>query len=196
MLKWVLWLCVIIAVFSMVVSDRPVSLGPGVKAADPPVQSAPELNTPFVHKGCKLIPLANYSIKAKVLSRKNYRGPGSKVCPVDFALGWGNMSDETILKDFDISQSGRFFYWSTKNFPIPKKEVISSSANVHLIPASDVIESILGSIKTGQIVYLEGKLVELKSNDGWNAVSSLTRKDSGAGACEVMFVEIAFQSDL
>ena len=102
------------------------------------------------------------------------------------------MSDESVLKEIDISQSGRFFYWSTRNFPIPRGEIISSSANVHLIPGSDSVESKLSEVKTGQIVYLEGKLVKVKSTDGWNAESSLSRTDTGAGACEVIFVEVAF----
>lgn len=196
MSKWILWICGFGIAFSFMVADRPVTLGPGIKAPDLPEQNSLASQTPFIHKGCELTPLATYSIKAKVLSRKKYRGAGSKVCPLDFALGWGKMSDEEILKSFDIRQSGRFFYWSASQLPIPKKEIVSSCANVHLIPASDSVESVLKSIKTGQVVYLEGQLVKVKSDDGWHAVSSLTRDDSGAGACEVLYVEIAFPSDL
>ena len=37
----------------------------------------------------------------------------SDLAPVDLALGWGRMSDEAILKDIQISQSGRFYFWHT-----------------------------------------------------------------------------------
>lgn len=196
MFKWVLAICGIGIGFSLISPDRSVSLGPGVMAPQVPVQRTTSSKVPFVHNGSEITPLADYSIEAKVLSRKNYRGRGSKVCPIDFALGWGKMSDESILAHFDISQSGRFYRWSTSQYPIPRGEIIASSANVHLVPANEGIKSILDSIKTGQIVYLEGKLVKVRSDDGWEAVSSLTREDSGGGACEVMYVEIAFQTNL
>ena len=52
-----------------------------------------------------MIPLADYSLTAKILSRKNYRsGREGELSPVDFALGWGNMSDEQIVSQFDVSQ--------------------------------------------------------------------------------------------
>ena len=37
-------------------------------------------------------------------------------------------------------------------------------------------------------VRIDGWLVEAKAGDGWHWRSSLTRKDTGAGACEVIFV--------
>jgi hypothetical protein len=38
-------------------------------------------------------------------------------------------------------------------------------------------------------VRLSGYLVEVLGDDGWRWVSSLTREDTGTGACEVIWVE-------
>lgn len=192
MQKIIIWLCVVGVGYALLAPAGSVSLGPGVKAPDQPIQTAVSSRTPFTHKGSELIPMADYSIRAKVLSRKKYRGAGSEVCPLDLALGWGNMSDEAVLEKIEISQSGRFYYWYAKQLPIPRSEITANSANVHIIPASDSVASILNNVKQGQIVTLGGKLVEVKTPEGWGAVSSLTRTDSGHGACEVMYVETAF----
>jgi hypothetical protein len=58
-----------------------------------------------------------------------------------------------------------------------------------MIPANNQIEAQLKSARVGQIVAFKGQLVEVKANDGWHWKSSLTRNDTGAGACELVFVE-------
>ena len=73
--------------------------------------------------------------------------------------------------------------------PIPTDEIVRSSANMHLIPASDAVRTALARVRTGQIVRFEGELIEATEPSGWRWRSSLTREDSGAGACEVVWVE-------
>ena len=104
MLKWALFLCILLAFLSLLFSGGgSVKLGPGVKAPDDPVQKKISRGVPFSHGGCELTPLAGYSLRAKILSRRDYkRGVGSQLYPFDFALGWGNMSDESVLSDIEI----------------------------------------------------------------------------------------------
>jgi hypothetical protein len=59
---------------------------------------------------------------------------------------------------------------------------------MHMIGATDVIERKLKSVRAGQIVKLSGYLVEARGADGWIWRSSLTRDDTGAGACELVWV--------
>ena len=40
-----------------------------------------------------------------------------------------------------------------------------------------------------QVITLHGYLVEVRANDGWHWRSSLTRNDTGNGACELVWVE-------
>jgi hypothetical protein len=167
-----------------------VILGPGVMVEEEPYQAS--ISSPASHRIDDYIitEFAEFSIKAKVLSRENYYlGREADLSPVDLTLGWGNMSDESILDNIEISQSGRFYRWQVKSFPIPQREIESSSANMHLIPANEAVASDIKKIRKGDIIELSGSLVNVSStSDGWHWWSSQTRYDTGNGACELIWV--------
>lgn len=140
--------------------------------------------------GYKITPLESFEIEARVLATEHYSlGREADLSPVDLALGWGKMSDEAILKDIKISQSNRFYYWRVEEFPIPRREIETHSANMHMIPADESIEKTLKAVKSGQVVKLSGDLVQVNANDGWHWKSSLTREDTGNGSCELVYVK-------
>jgi hypothetical protein len=58
-----------------------------------------------------------------------------------------------------------------------------------LIPASKQIAKQLKAIDQDDLIYLKGQLVEVTAADGWTWRSSLSREDTGNGACELMLVE-------
>ena len=100
------------------------------------------------------------------------------------------MSDNRVLADFDISQSVRFYSWRPRGpLPIARESVISHSANTHVIPADARIRAQLQALRVGDVVRLTGILVDGKRDDGAWIHTSLTRLDSGPGACEVMLVQ-------
>jgi hypothetical protein len=169
--------------------DR-VELGPGVRAPDTPEQLAPETPDSFDLKGYRITPLADFRVRAKVLSRETYSlGREAELSPLDLALGWGRMSDEAVLQQIDISQSGRWYRWRTPKYPIPRREIETHSANMHMIPADDYVEDALDDVREGQVIELSGQLVAARAEDGWHWTSSLTREDTGARSCELVFVE-------
>lgn len=169
-------------------SDRPVKVAPGVTVAAEPRQND-AASAEFVHKGYTIAPLQTFDIEARVLGVKSYRtGREADLSPVDLALGWGRMSDSAVLEQVSISQGNRFYFWRVKEFPIPREEIERSSANMHMIPADSGIERRLDQVREGQRVRIQGWLVEARGHDGWRWRSSLTRNDTGAGACEVIFV--------
>jgi hypothetical protein len=171
-------------------SERPVNHGPGVVAPNPPRQENLNDGKPFYHKGYMITPLAEFELEARVLSRENYYLDSSAILsPVDLALGWGPMSDESVLAEIEISQSGRFYYWRTEQFPIPRRHIELNSSNMHLIPATPAIEERIKDVKSGQIVRLSGYLIEAQGPKNWRWRSSLTREDTGDGACEVIWIE-------
>lgn len=137
-----------------------------------------------------LKPLAGFSIEARVLGREDYRmGREADYSPTDLALGWGRMTDDAVISRLDISQGGRWYRYSWRDAPpIPVDEIVRSSANMHMIPADDAVAAALRRIERGQRVRIDGWLVEVNANDGWRWRSSLTREDSGGGACEVVYV--------
>jgi hypothetical protein len=170
-------------------SHQPISHGNGIIAGQQPTQVSTN-STNFDFNGYKITPLEAFEIEARVLAAEQYSlGREADLSPVDLALGWGKMSDETILKDIKISQSNRFYYWRVDEFPIPRREIETQSANMHMIPADAQIEKVLKSIRPGQIVKLSGDLVQVNASDGWHWKSSLTREDTGMGACEIIYVK-------
>jgi hypothetical protein len=57
------------------------------------------------------------------------------------------------------------------------------------VPANDDVKEKLLRVKKGEIVQLKGYLINVRHEDGWTWRSSLTRDDTGAGSCELMWVE-------
>lgn len=144
---------------------------------------------PIKKNGYMLTPLAEFQAEARVLSAHHYNGDReSDLVPVDLALGWKHMSEDAVLQKIEIHQDGRFYFWKTNAFPISRAEIETQSTNMHLIPADSIIEETLKSIKTGERVKFSGYLVEARGKDNWHWRSSLTRKDTGAGACELVYV--------
>lgn len=158
---------------------------------DGTVQSdAPGGMSPFALKNATAKPLAGFSVAARVLARKEYGSDReADFAPLDLALGWNRMRDDAVLSQLDISQSRRFYrYRWSRDPPIPPDEIVRSSANMHLIPANAAIADALDEVDADDRVRIDGWLVQIEATDGWRWRSSLTREDSGAGACEVIYV--------
>ena len=151
---------------------------------------APGGMTPFALKNATAKPLAGFSVAARVLGRKEYGSDReADFAPLDLALGWNRMRDDAVLSQLDISQSGRFYrYRWSRDPPIPPDEIVRSSANMHLVPANEAIADALEAVDADDRVRIDGWLVQIEAADGWRWRSSLTREDSGAGACEVIYV--------
>ena len=187
-----LWIVVLACVYGAWQSwqRRELHHAPGVLVAEEPEQEALDDAPRFEHERYTIRPLATFRLRARVLSREDYRLDAmSDLVPTDLALGWGAMSNSAVLERIDISQSGRFYFWHVQQFPIPEREIVSHSANMHLIPADAGVARVLSEVRKGQVIALAGELVEVTRPDGWRIRSSLTRDDSGAGACEVIWVQ-------
>lgn len=171
--------------------QRELERAPGVLAPREPKQV--ELDgSRIIRKGdYELTALASYDIEARLLRRESYHADASApLSPLDFALGWGPMSDSAVLARLDITQGNRFYYYHWDNGPpIPAQTIAETSANTHLIPATDSVFAKLDTVRPGQVVHLRGYLVSVRGPKDFTWRSSLTRADSGAGACEVFYVE-------
>jgi hypothetical protein len=134
---------------------------------------------------------ASYQITARILGRERYHFDAlSDLIPEDLALGWGPMSDNRTLRNIDISQSNRFYYWRVPpQSPLSKDSIIAHSANTHVIPQNAMVARQLSRLHPGQVVTLSGELVDAVRDDGRWIKTSMVRTDTGAGACEVMLVD-------
>jgi hypothetical protein len=170
--------------------SRPAHPPDGTLAPLDPVQTDAEGADAIVLGHWKLTPRARYDITARVLGREDYGYDRlAELVPEDLALGWGPMSDNRVLAAFTITQSARFYTWHAATLPIPVQDVIEHSANTHVIPADATVRKQLAHVRPGQVVHLSGLLVDGTRDDGAWIRTSLTRSDTGAGACEVMLVE-------
>lgn len=165
---------------------------PGVLAPAEPQQAIIRNGRPWEKGGRLIVPLAEFQVKARVLSRERYRfDPQSDLSPLDLALGWGVMSDQRMIDNVDIAQSSRFYVMAPKqcSTALPWPLLMRSSANMHMIPADDDIKERLLNVRVGSIVQLKGVLVGVQMGGRWVWVSSLSRTDTGNGACEIVWVK-------
>lgn len=164
---------------------------PALAGDDGPVQSAtPAGLAPFALQDAAARPLAGFSVAARVLSREDYRHDREAAyAPIDLALGWGRMREDAVLAGLAITQGGRWYRyrWEAQP-PLPPDEIARSSANMHMIPASPTVAAALEDIEAGDAVRIDGWLVQVEARDGWRWRSSLTREDTGGGACELVYV--------
>lgn len=167
-----------------------ISRPPGVLAPEAPVQRELHASDARGKDGFRILPLASFEIRARVIARQRYRlGRAADLSPIDLVLGWGAMSDSKVLNEISFSQGGRAYTWMTTVFPVPRRVIETHSANMHMIPANRDIERRLKSIRAGNMVHINGYLVQVTAPEGWRWTSSLTRDDTGGGACELILVE-------
>lgn len=170
--------------------NEPVTHPPGVLAPAAPLQvqiqpSRLELGEYLVTKK------ARFDIRARILGIEPYHlGREADLSPLDLALGWGVMSDQSVLDRIRITQSGRWYYTRYEfPAPLPDREIIRNSGNMHMIPAEKWIEKELKKLRRGDLVRLQGYLVDVDADSGWRWRTSLTREDTGGGSCEILYVD-------
>ena len=170
----------------------PITYPAGVLIAAEPQQTAitPE-DSAFDEGKFHFQPLAHFALDARVLHQKIYRyDRAAALVPVDLAVGWGPMSDQAVLDQLEISQSARFFWYQyQRKPPIPLGEIVSHATNLHLIPSSKAVAAECRSLRAGELIHLSGLLVEATGPEIGTWRSSLSRTDTGNGACELVWVE-------
>ncbi len=118
------------------------------------------------------------------------------VMPLDLALIWGPVADPTVLRHLKFHLSERYVsYWYDATTPSAVVGRLPSHiANNHLIPATEDVARTLDRVRIGDLVTLQGKLVDVEIRDARGQVAarmrtSMTRDDVGSGACEIVWVE-------
>lgn len=170
--------------------EKTITYPAGITAPDQPDQINITESNVWSKDGFNFKALAEYKLKARVLSRNNFStGKESEISPFDLALGWGSMSDQKIIDEIDISQSNRWYHWNAEVLPIPSREISLNSANVHIIPKDEIVEEKFDNVYKGSLIEMKGFLVEITTTDGWRWKSSMKRDDTGGGSCELFWVE-------
>jgi hypothetical protein len=133
--------------------------------------------------------LENFAGQFRILGRKDYNNDReAQFSPVDFAVSEGVLASNYYYPLIGVQQSNRYLTWRMSKLPIAPKQAMQLVSNIHIIPANPRIAAKLKQVKQGDLVQLDGELVEVNDN-GWKWTSSLSRNDVGDGACELLRVQ-------
>jgi len=171
---------------------EPVIVYPdGILVQNEPLQENITPPYEFSAKNYKITVLAEFVMEGKALSKERYRlGTLADLVPYDFAMGLKEMSDESNLREIAISQEGRWYYWTVnENSKLDYNQIGYNSANMHMSPVGDEVRNRLDEVRRGDIISLSGKLINITDDKGRIWKSSLSRTDTGAGACEIILVD-------
>ncbi len=158
-----------------------------------------------------LMPLADYSITARVLEKNTFfymQWDIDNVSLVDYGFAWGDMAKKEyfnkIYSNSNQTVTARRLVFRLKDkyrHTADKKfydYLFVHASHTHTIPANRNVKKALSALQRGQIVKLEGYLVDVyDSNYRRFALTSLSLSDinessrghdQGGGACEVMYV--------
>lgn len=180
---------IILAGLYFIFRTKEIKQPPGILVSSIPTQESLSQKKVWEKNDFIYTAVAKYKINLKVLSIRYYGSDEmSEFSPLDIAAGWRQMSDQSIVDRINIKQQHRWYVWSTKFFPIPRKDIEESSSNIHIIPANENIEEIFDEVIRGNIISMEGYLVNIKSKESKrNWKTSTRRDDTGSGACEILW---------
>ena len=135
-----------------------------------------------------LVIKAEYDIRGVVKGKKKYSDYSSQVSKYDIILVWGDLNKEKHDQHIKYSQSGRWYRYTYNQERIEGNFIGKQSANIHLISENEEIAKKIKKIKKNDYVRIKGNLVDVDFGDGtWE--TSMTRGDTGNGACEILFVK-------
>ncbi|MCU0988071.1 MAG: hypothetical protein MUE63_00385 [Xanthomonadales bacterium] len=171
--------------------QRAITHPPGVLVPEYPRQETAEQPRTLDIDGYRLTPRARFEIRARVLSREDYFwGNEADLSPIDLALGWGAMSDQAVLDRIEISQGSRWYFTRYAGpAPLPDRDIIRHSGNMHIVPADPQVLRQLKKIRRGDIVRATGYLVDIDHPSGFRWRTSLSREDTGGGSCEIFYLQ-------
>lgn len=137
---------------------------------------------------------AEYELWGLIVSHNNISGvadiyhDADSLDTKDICVVWGaSLARGDYLKARFSSGAWTCYYEYPEDAPLDAREV----ANNHLITDSDSLRRAINGLRRGDQVHIRGRLVGYRDTafpDFWRN-SSLTRADTGNGACEVVFVE-------
>ncbi len=149
----------------------------------------------FEHLGARfrVTPLAEYEMWGLVVSHNDINSfadiyhDENSVDVKDLCTIWGSNVETNDFRKVQFKSDCyvcRFRYRSGTKFNH------AELANTHLLSSDPEVLRGIGAVRKADQIRLKGVLVNYRAEGTtWERKSSLTRKDTGMGACEVMFVE-------
>lgn len=181
--------------------ERPVAHAPGMLAADTPQLVLGSNRPPWQDAhGYRYTPRAHFDARVVVLARANYHvGEFATFSPTDLAIAWGPLSDRSIYEQFRFDErgtplSGRFVFPEIRSgsdmAKLPFEQVneflVRHLTHVHTIPSDATVAKVLAGIRPGQLIHMQGVLVDTVAPSHDQYRTSLQLFDH---ECEIMVVD-------
>lgn len=137
----------------------------------------------------KVSVLKPFSGEFRILGSKEYTDDAqARFSPIDYAVTRGMFTEPEIARQISINQYDRFLNWKMARPPIAPKQATELVSNMHIIPANPEIAKVIKQVKRGDLVRIEGELVQVNAKDlVWT--SALDWKGIGDGACKLIRVD-------
>jgi hypothetical protein len=160
-----------------------------------------EHSFPFTYydKTYRIQPLAEYEISGLIVTHNNISSitdayhTSKSVDFRDVCVVWGSNVGSGAFQRFKFWSEPWTCYFQTKpgheSASLNEREI----SNNHLLTNDSAIRKLINSVSIGDQIRLKGKLISYWP-EGYSELerrSSMTRSDTGNGACEVMWVEEA-----
>lgn len=112
---------------------------------------------------------------------------------VDLCVVWGDNIQQDAYRAMSYSHDQWTCWYQTSSSEAMAAFDTSAISNNHLITDNPAIVAALRSARVGDQVHVQGYLADYttfkRGSSALQRVSSTVRQDSGAGACEVVYVE-------
>ncbi len=197
LLFWILLLGLAVSYFQRDDLPPPEELRP--ELSRPPVQEPVE-EEPFTARAAghtyTIEPLYSYELTGLVVSAHDadswfdyYHDLWNDTLNTkDLCVIWGDNALSGIYQDFSFRNGSFTCYYQPDSSSAFQAFRSNEFANNHLLAVSDSLRNALADIRPGDQIRFRGYLANYRYPDGGIRRTSTTRDDTGANACETVFV--------
>lgn len=199
---WLLTVFFFASLISLTVSYWQTKQLPGVNEIIAEMEREP-IQTPTGHQPFKfdyrgetylVEPMAEYELWGVVVTHNDITGmtdivhTEDSVDIKDICVVWGENIKSNDFREVSYSSGDFTCYFSYQR---QMRFYHDQLSNNHLLSDDAQIREMIRSVRVGDQVYMKGMLVNYSplSRPQWQRKTSLTRKDTGRRACEVVFVK-------
>ena len=108
----------------------------------------------------------------------------------DLCVIWGDNVKSGVYKDMQFENGNWTCWYSWPNANVRQRFQNNELSNNHLLAGEEFVKSAIMEAQPGDHIYIEGMLVNYANPaNGFKRGTSITRTDTGQGACETIYVE-------
>jgi hypothetical protein len=107
----------------------------------------------------------------------------------DICVVWGASAVSGVLNDLNFTHGDWTCYVKTDNSESWSKFHLNQMSNNHILPATEKISKAIAVVEIGDQIEIDGYLSDYSINGSGERRTSITREDTGNGACEIIYAQ-------